>query len=230
MKSTRTHPDIPIIFEDSHLLVIDKPAGVLSQEDHTSDPDVLTLCKKYIKKKYNKPGKVWLGLVHRLDRPVSGVMVLAKTSKAASRLSEQIRNHSLKKIYWALVYGMTPMAETLVHYIEKDPKTNTVKVYNSKRGRAKKAELSFDTIKQSAHYSVVEVDLKTGRPHQIRVQLDKIGHPIWGDYKYAEEDTGPGKELALRAVQLEIKHPTKKETMVFKAPKPRTQPWDNFEY
>ena len=90
--------------------------------------------------------------------------------------------------------------------------------------------MSFDTIKQSAHYSVVEVDLKTGRPHQIRVQLDKIGHPIWGDYKYAEEDTGPGKELALRAVQLEIKHPTKKETMVFKAPKPRTQPWDNFEY
>ncbi|MBO6535151.1 MAG: RluA family pseudouridine synthase [Balneolaceae bacterium] len=230
MKSTRTHPDIPIIFEDNHLLVIDKPAGVLSQEDHTSDPDVLTLCKKYIKKRYNKPGNVWLGLVHRLDRPVSGVMVLAKTSKAASRLSEQIRNHSLKKVYWALVYGMTPMEKTLIHYIEKDHKTNTVKVYNSKKGRAKKAELSFTTIKQSAHYSVVEVDLKTGRPHQIRVQLDKIGHPIWGDYKYAEEDTGPGKELALRAVHLEVEHPTKKEKMVFKAPKPRTQPWDNFEY
>lgn len=230
MKSTFTRPDIPIIYEDNHLLVIDKPAGVLSQEDHTNDPDVLTLCKKYIKKEYNKPGNVWLGLVHRLDRPVSGVMVLAKTSKAASRLSEQVRNHKLKKTYWALVYGMTPEFAELTHFLEKDPKTNTVKAYNSKRGRAKKAELSYEVIKQSAHYSVIEVDLKTGRPHQIRVQLAKVGHPIWGDYKYAEEETGPGKQLALRAMKLEIKHPTKDEVMVFEAPKPTRQPWDNFDY
>lgn len=230
MKSTRTRPDIPIIYEDNHLLVIDKPAGVLSQEDHTNHPDVLTLCKKYIKKAHNKPGKVWLGLVHRLDRPVSGLMVLAKTSKAASRLSEQVRNHSIKKMYWALVYGMTPESDTLIHYLEKEQKSNTVRAYNSKRGRAKKAELSFQTVKQSAHYSVIEVDLKTGRPHQIRVQLNKIGHPIWGDYKYAEVDSGPGKILALRAMKLVFKHPTKGNVLTFEAPKPHKQPWDNFEY
>ncbi len=230
MNSTKTRPDIPIIYEDNHLLVIDKPAGVLSQEDHTNDPDVLTLCKKYIKKKYNKPGNVWLGLVHRLDRPVSGLMVLAKTSKAASRLSEQVRNHTINKVYWALVYGMTKESDTLIHYLEKDPKSNTVKAYGSKKGRAKKAELSFETVKQSAHYSVIKVDLKTGRPHQIRVQLNKIGHPIWGDYKYAEQDSGPGKSLALRAMKLEFQHPTKGEILRFEAPKPRKQPWDNFDY
>ena len=230
MKRTRTHPDISIIYEDNHLLVIDKPAGVLSQEDHSGDPDVLTLCKKYIKREYKKPGNVWLGLVHRLDRPVSGAMVLAKTSKAASRLSEQIRNHELKKTYWALVYGMTPAESTLVHYLEKDERNNTVKAYNSKKGSGKRAELFFKTIKQSAHYSVVEVDLKTGRPHQIRVQMAKIGHPIWGDYKYAEEDTGPGKILALRSVQISFKHPTKDEILTLDAPKPHQQPWDNFDY
>ncbi len=223
MKTTRTRPDIPIIFEDNHLLVIDKPAGVLSQEDHTNDPDVLTLCKKYIKKAYNKQGNVWLGLVHRLDRPVSGLMVLAKTSKAASRLSEQVRNHAIKKVYWAL-------SDTLIHFLEKDSKSNTVKAYGSKKGRSKKAELSYKTVKQSAHYSVIEVDLKTGRPHQIRVQLAKIGHPIWGDYKYAEEDSGPGKILALRSMKLEFKHPTKNEFLEFEAPVPRKQPWDNFDY
>lgn len=230
MKSTRTRPNISIIYEDNHLLVIDKPAGVLSQEDHTSDPDVLTLCKKYIKNEYNKPGNVWLGLVHRLDRPVSGLMVLAKTSKAASRLSEQIRNHQLKKTYWALVYGMAPSESTLVHFLEKDPKTNSVRAYNSKKGRAKRAELTFKTIKQSAHYSVLEIDLKTGRPHQIRVQLAKINHPIWGDYKYGEPDSGPGKTLALRSMKLEFTHPTKGDLLSFTAPTPHQQPWDNFDY
>ena len=230
MKTTRTRPDIPIIFEDNHLLVIDKPAGVLSQEDHTNDPDVLTLCKKYIKREYNKQGNVWLGLVHRLDRPVSGLMVLAKTSKAASRLSEQVRNHTIKKVYWALVYGMTKESDTLIHFLEKDSKSNTVRAYNSKKGRAKKAELSYHLIKQNAHYSVVKIDLKTGRPHQIRVQLAKIGHPIWGDYKYGEKDTGPGKELALRAMQIQFKHPTKGKMLTFGSKKPKKQPWDNFDY
>lgn len=230
MKTTRTKPDIPIIYEDNHLLVIDKPAGVLSQEDHTGDPDVLNLCKKYIKKEYNKPGNVWLGLVHRLDRPVSGLMVLAKTSKAASRLSKEIRNHRMEKVYWALVYGMTPMNSDLVHHLEKDRRSNYVKAYKSKKGHTKRAELSFTTIKQNAHYSVIEVDLKTGRPHQIRVQLEKIGHAIWGDYKYAEEDTGPGKDLALRAVRLEFKHPTLDKIMSFSVKPPKKQPWDFFEY
>lgn len=230
MKSTRTRPNIPIIYEDNHLLVIDKPAGVLSQEDHTGDPDILNLCKAYIKKEYNKPGDVWLGLVHRLDRPVSGLMVLAKTSKAASRLSDEIRNNRMNKTYWALVYGMTPMDSTLVHHLQKDRRSNTVKAFKSSKKKTKEAKLHFETVKQSAHYSVVEVDLVTGRPHQIRVQLEKIGHPIWGDYKYAEEDTGPGKSLALRAVKLEFKHPTLDKIMSFAVKPPKQQPWDIFEY
>ncbi len=228
--STSTTPNIPIIYEDNHLLVIDKPAGVLSQEDRTGAPDVLTLCKKYIKKEYKKPGNVWLGLVHRLDRPVSGLMVLAKTSKAASRLSEEVRNNKISKTYWALVYGMTPMEQQLTHFLEKDRRTNLVKAYNSKKKGGKEARLSFSTIKQSKDYSVVEVNLETGRPHQIRVQLSKIGHPIFGDYKYGEQGTGPGKNLALRSMKLSFKHPTKDEILSFEAPVPKKQPWDIFQY
>lgn len=229
-KSTRTTPDIPIIFEDNHLLVIDKPAGVLSQEDHTNNPDVLNLCKQYIKKKYKKPGDVWLGLVHRLDQPVSGLMVLAKTSKAASRLSEEVRNNKMKKTYWALVNGMAPMEGKLVHFLIKDQKTNLVKAYTSGKKGGKEAKLSFKTIKQSKDYSVVEVDLETGRPHQIRVQLSKIGHPIFGDYRYAEDGTGPGKNMGLRSMKLAFKHPTLDKIMSFSVKPPKQQPWDIFDY
>ncbi|MBO6571588.1 RluA family pseudouridine synthase [bacterium] len=229
-QTTRTNPDIPIIYEDNHLLVIDKPAGVLSQEDHTGDPDVLTLCKKYIKKKYNKPGDVWMGLVHRLDRPVSGVMVLARTSKAASRLSEQIRNNKMDKTYWAMVEGMTPPSDTLVHYLEKDNRSNNVSAYKKPRGKAKESKLSFETIKQNANYSLVEIDLFTGRPHQIRVQMAKEGHPLWGDYRYGEEGNKDGKEMGLRAVGLTIEHPTLKKKMTFNADVPNLQPWNFFEY
>ncbi|WP_153038337.1 RluA family pseudouridine synthase [Balneola sp. EhC07] len=229
-QTTRTNPDIPIIYEDNHLLVIDKPAGVLSQEDHTGDPDVLTLCKKYIKKKYNKPGDVWMGLVHRLDRPVSGVMVLARTSKAASRLSEQIRNNKMDKTYWAMVEGMTPPSATLVHYLEKDNRSNNVSAYKKPRGKAKESKLSFETIKQNANYSLVEIDLFTGRPHQIRVQMAKEGHSLWGDYRYGEEGNKDGKEMGLRAVRLTIEHPTLKKKMTFEASVPNLQPWNFFEY
>lgn len=228
--STGTKPPIPIIFEDNHLLVIDKPAGVLSQEDKTGKPDVLTLCKKYLKKKYNKPGDVFLGLVHRLDQPVSGVMVLAKTSKAASRLSEQIRNRNIDKTYWAIVNGMTPIEGEFRHFIAKDHKTNMVKAFASKKGKAKEARLKFTTLKQNAHFSLVEVELITGRPHQIRVQFAKAGFPLWGDYKYGSPDQGKGKTLALRAVQLTFIHPTKKEEMKFEAGIPAAQPWNIFEY
>ncbi len=229
-KSTRTNPDIPIIYEDNHLLVIDKPAGVLSQEDYTGHPDVLRLCKEYIKKKYKKPGDVWLGLVHRLDRPVSGLMVLAKTSKAASRLSEEVRHNRINKTYWALVYGMTPMEASLTHFLEKDKKTNLVKARNAKTKGGKEAKLSFKTIKQSKDYSVIEIDLETGRPHQIRVQLEKIGYPIFGDYKYGEDDSGPGKNMALRSMKLSFKHPTLDKIMKFTVKPAKQQPWDIFDY
>ncbi|MEX0609933.1 MAG: RluA family pseudouridine synthase [Balneolaceae bacterium] len=228
--TTKTNPDIPIIYEDNHLLVIDKPAGLLSQEDHTGNPDVLTLCKQYIKKKYNKPGDVFLGLVHRLDQPVSGVMVIARTSKAASRLSAQIRKRTIDKTYWAMVEGMTPVFGEMVHFLEKDSRTNTVKAFKSKRGSAKEARLKFKTLKQSAHYSLVEIDLITGRPHQIRVQMAKEGFPLWGDQKYGELGQNKGKDIALRAVKLEIEHPTKKDTLKFEAPIPKGQPWNLFEF
>lgn len=227
---TGTKPNIPIIYEDNHLLVIDKPAGVLSQEDHTGDPDVLNLCKAYIKKKYNKPGDVFLGLVHRLDRPVSGVMVLARTSKAASRLSYQIRKRTINKTYWALVKGQAPVYGELVHFLEKDNRTNTVKAYNSPKGKAKESRLKFISVRQNANHSVIEVDLITGRPHQIRVQFAKEGFPLWGDHKYGNPDQGKGEDIALRAVKLELEHPTKKELMTFKAPKPTGKPWDMFDY
>ncbi len=230
MDTTQTSPNIPIIYEDNHLLVIDKPAGVLSQEDHTGDPDVLNLCKQYIKKKYNKPGDVFLGLVHRLDRPVSGVMVLARTSKAASRLSYQIRKRTIQKTYWALVHGKSPVYGELVHFLEKDNRTNTVKAYDSPKKGAKESRLKFITLKQNDRYSVVEVDLITGRPHQIRVQFAKEGNPLWGDHKYGPQNEGQGKDIALRAVKLEIEHPTKKELMILKAPAPAGFPWNVFEY
>lgn len=228
--TTNTKPDIPVIYEDNHLLVIDKPTGLLSQEDHTGNPDALTLCKKYIKKKYNKPGDVFLGLVHRLDQPVSGVMVIARTSKAASRLSKQIRERAIDKTYWAIVHGITPVSGEFIHFLKKDSKTNTVKAFKSKKGNAKQSRLKFTTLKQNAHYSLVEVDLITGRPHQIRVQMAKEGFPLWGDYKYGDPKTVKGKDIALRAVKLEIKHPTKKEPMIFDAPIPKGPPWNFFEY
>ncbi|HKK24131.1 MAG TPA: pseudouridine synthase [Gracilimonas sp.] len=230
MNTTNTTPNIPIIFEDNHLLVIDKPAGLLSQEDYTGKPDVLNLCKRYIKEKYNKPGKVYLGLVHRLDRPVSGIMVLAKTSKAASRLSYQIRKRTISKTYWALVEGQSPVFGELVHFLDKDNKTNTVKAYSSPKSHAKESRLKFITIKTNDNFSVIEVDLITGRPHQIRVQFAKEGHPLWGDHKYGNPQSAKGKDIALRAVKLELEHPTTKELMSFKAPKPTGQPWNMFEY
>lgn len=228
--TTKTTPDIPIIYEDNHLLVIDKPTGLLSQEDYSGEPDVLTLCKQYIKKKYNKPGDVYLGLVHRLDRPVSGVMVIARTSKAASRLSAQIRKRVIDKTYWAMVNGRTPPFGELVHFLKKDSRTNVVKAFKSKKGGAKESRLKFQTLKQNAHYSLVEVDLITGRPHQIRVQMAKEGFPLWGDHKYGDPSESKGKDIALRAVKLEIEHPTKKELMTFTARIPSGQPWNFFDY
>lgn len=229
-KNTNTTPNIPIIYEDNHLLVIDKPVGVLSQEDITDDPDVLTLCKQYLKIRYNKPGNVYLGLVHRLDQPVSGVMVLAKTSKAAARLSEQVRKNNFKKTYWAMVNGVTLPEAKLIHYIAKDRNKNFVHVYNSNKSRSKKSELSYKTLKQDTNYSLIEVDLITGRPHQVRAQLAKVGHSLWGDFKYGHQAQGKRQDLALRAVELKVQHPTLKKEMVFKAPILKTEPWNLFEY
>lgn len=225
MQSTGTRPDIPIIYEDNHILAVSKPQGLLSQEDHTEQPDLLNLCKSYIKLRYGKPGNVFLGLLHRLDKPVSGVMVFAKTSKSASRISEQIRSRKVKKSYLAVLKGNPPKNGVLEHHLLKDSKTNTVKVVPNAQKKSKLASLSFKTIDQKGDLALVDINLKTGRAHQIRVQFAEIGAPVWGDKKYGRKESG---SIALHAYRFELVHPTKKDELSFEAPLPENFPWNQF--
>lgn len=225
MKTTQTKPDVEILFEDNHLLVVNKPSGILSQEDHTGDSDILTLCKSYLKREYNKPGEAFLGLMHRLDRQVSGVMVLAKTSKAASRVSEQIRRRTVKKKYITVVEGTPPPNAYLNHFIKKDEKSNRVIVSNQNDREAKEAKLMFQTLDSKEHLALLKVSLITGRAHQIRVQLSAEGYPIWGDPKYGKSRSA---EIALHSYSFQLNHPTLKKEMVFTAGAPDNFPWSSF--
>jgi len=174
---------LDILYEDNHIIVVVKPIGILSQADHTDDPDMLSILKVYIKDKYQKPGNVFLGLVHRLDRMVSGVMVFARTSKAASRLSEQVRNHEFNKQYLAVIHGKLESGNTLVDYLLKDESNNTTTVVNSTQDNAKYAELSYEVMDYNNNLTLVKIDLKTGRAHQIRVQFSSRNYPLYGDKK-----------------------------------------------
>ena len=208
--------NLKIIYEDNHIIVVEKIPNIPSQADKTGDMDMLTLVKGYIKEKYNKPGNVYLGLVHRLDRPVGGIMVFAKTSKAASRLSEQVRTKSIKKIYLAVVDGKFDKTKgTLEDYLYKDERNNISKVVKKEKKNSKFAKLDYEVLKYNEikDLSLVKVNLHTGRHHQIRVQLSNFGHSIFGDQKYGTR--GKGKQIALWAYQLTIIHPTTKEEMVF---------------
>lgn len=221
---------IKVIYEDNHLLVVEKPVNVLSQGDDTNDKDMVNLLKDYIKVKYNKPGNVFIGLVHRLDRPVGGIMVFAKTSKAASRLSEQVRNKSFKKTYRAVLNGnMRKDNDTLKDYLYKNKKTNMVSVVNKNHKDAKDAELSYETIAKNGKFSMVQVDLKTGRPHQIRVQFSSRKHPLFGDQRYGQDVNKKGDQIALWSYKIEITHPTTKEKMEFICEPPNKYPWNLFE-
>lgn len=198
-----------ILYEDNHIIVVFKPAGILSQADKTGDDDMLTLIKKYIKEKYNKPGNVYLGLVHRLDRQVSGIMVFAKTSKAASRLSEEIRNNKMHKKYRAIIHGYLDKKEgTLINRIEK--LDNKKVLIDTPSG--KEAILNYKVIKEKNNLSLVDIDLVTGRYHQIRIQFASINHSLLGDYLYNKMDTN---NLALVSYSLSFIHPTTKEKMNF---------------
>ena len=221
--------NIKVIYEDNHLLAVEKPVNVLSQGDNTEDPDMLTLLKEYIKVKYDKPGNVYMGLVHRLDRPVGGVMVFAKKSKAASRLSDQIRKREFKKVYITVVRG-TPKnkKDTLEHYLLKDKRTNTVKVVSESTEGAKQAVLDYEVLASNEELSIVRVNLHTGRPHQIRVQFSSIGCPVYGDQKYGAHINKPGQQIALWSYEITCSHPTKKDEVVFKSLPPDTRPWDKF--
>ncbi|CEK36295.1 MAG: RluA family pseudouridine synthase [Paraclostridium sordellii] len=221
---------INVIYEDNHLLVVEKPVNVLSQGDDTNDKDMVNLLKNYLKVKYNKPGNVFVGLVHRLDRPVGGIMVFAKTSKAASRLSEQVRNKSFKKTYRAVLNGnMKKDKDILKDYLYKNKKTNMVSVVNKNHKDAKDAELSYETISKNEKFSMVQVDLKTGRPHQIRVQFSSRNHPLFGDQRYGQHINKKGDQIALWSYKIEITHPTTKEKMEFICNPPNNYPWNLFE-
>ncbi len=205
-----------VIYEDNHIIVVEKPVNIPSQGDKTGDIDLLTIVKEYIKEKYQKPGNVYLGLIHRLDRPVGGVMVFAKTSKAASRLSEQVRENKFKKTYLAIVNGkMESDKETLEDYLLKNEKTNMSKVVSEGTKNSKMASLDYETLKydEELNLSVLKVNLHTGRHHQIRVQLSSRNHSIYGDQKY--NGRGHGKQIALWAYKLKIYHPITNEEMSF---------------
>lgn len=228
MKHTQTDPNIRIIHEDRHLLVIDKPHNVLSQKDHTGDPDVLNLCKSYLGTKQNKSGSIYLGLVHRLDRPVGGLMLLAKSSKAAGGLAGQMRDRLIQKTYWAITYGDPPANGVLTHHLLKNRQTNVVETASGDNKKAKKAILSFARLQQADKLNLLSLHLQTGRPHQIRVQLSAEGYPVWGDYKYGLPDQPDGRTIALRATELIFDHPVSAEQMRFELPPPDKEPWNRF--
>ena len=200
---------LEILYEDNHIIVVVKPANVLSQSDNTGDIDMLSLVKTYVKEKYNKPGEVYIGLVHRLDRPTGGIMVFARTSKAAERLSKQIIDHTFKKSYLAVVPNLNLDEETFTDYIEKCENGNSIIVDEIS---GKYAELSFKTITKKDNLSLVDISLLTGRHHQIRVQFSSRGYPLYGDQRYGKLDK---KQLALFAYKVSFIHPVKKEEMTF---------------
>lgn len=215
---------IKVIYEDNHLLVVVKPINVPVQEDESEDLDFLTMLKDYIKKKYNKPGNVYLGLVHRLDRPVGGIMVFAKTSKCASRLSEQVRDHQMKKEYHAVVMNKVPDNGTLVDKLLKDNDKNIVRI--DKDG--KEAILDYELVDYKNNMSLVKINLKTGRSHQIRVQFSSRNYPLYGDQKY-NSDSKVGEQIALYATSLSFFHPVTKELLTFTTELPNKHPWNIFD-
>jgi 23S rRNA pseudouridine1911/1915/1917 synthase len=215
---------INIIYEDNHLIVVEKPINIPTQEDNTKDKDLLTILKEYIKEKYNKPGNVYLGLVHRLDRPVGGIMVFARTSKAASRLSEQVRNKTFKKTYNAVVIGNIENTGKLKDYLLKDEKRNIVKVDE----KGKEAILNFKKLNFKDNMSLVEINLETGRSHQIRVQMSHHGYPLFGDQKY-NKTAKVGEQIALFAKKIEFVHPTTNELLTFELDLPNRYPFTIFK-
>lgn len=220
-----------ILFEDNHIIVVSKPQGIPSMPDESGDEDLLTMVKSYIKEKYNKPGEAFVGLVHRLDRPTGGAMVFAKTSKAASRLSEQIKSGEFGKVYYAVVCGRPRESKgKIVSYLKKDEKTNMAKIVPQATEGAKRAELDYEMLEfnQATNHALVKVKLYSGRGHQIRVQLKSIKCPIFGDQKYGGEDM-PKVMLNLFACELSFLHPITQQKLVFRVYPPETQvAWNEF--
>ena len=219
-----------IIYEDNHIIVVLKEQNIPCCEDESKDLDLLNIIKNYIKVRDEKPGNVYIGLVHRLDRPTGGVMVFAKTSKAAARLSEQMKNGDFQKIYYAVLCGILPKKkQTLTNYLKKNPINNMVYVCGQTVQGAKFAELEYNVIEEKAGLSLTEIKLHTGRTHQIRVQTSSLGYPVYGDMRYGGENAVKGN-LALWATSLSFTHPVTKERLTFKVEPPKTNsPWKIFD-
>lgn len=219
-----------VLYEDNHIIVVLKPQNVASQGDESGDQNMLDMVKDYVKQTKNKPGNVFVGLVHRLDRPTGGVMVFAKTSKAASRLTEQIKTGEMHKKYLAVVQGVPKNSrEHLVNYLLKNPKKNTVSVVPQTTTNAKRAELEYKLVGSCDGYSLLEINLITGRSHQIRVQLSHIGFPLYADVKYGA-NSAKGQNLGLWAYELKLVHPTTQMSHTFKSiPPTSAMPWVLFE-
>ncbi|WP_053406906.1 RluA family pseudouridine synthase [Persicobacter sp. CCB-QB2] len=218
-----------VVFEDNHLLVVDKDAGVLVQGDATGDKTLLDYAKEYIKEKYNKPGAVFLHAVHRLDRPVSGLVILARTSKALERMTKAFRDKKVYKTYWAVVKKRPPKWEDkLVNYLKKDGKRNVTTAYDKEVEGAQRSELTYKSLGKMNEHFLLEVNPLTGRPHQIRVQLSHMGCPIRGDLRYGFHKPNPDKSINLHALYLNFTHPVTKEKMFLRAGVPANDFWEQW--
>ncbi|RVU90032.1 RluA family pseudouridine synthase [Flavobacterium columnare] len=230
MKIISNKNNLNVLYEDNHLIVVNKRVGDIVQGDKTGDKPLSDVVKEYLKEKYNKPGEVFLGVVHRLDRPTTGFVLFAKTSKALSRLNDLFKNRATQKTYWAVVKNKPPQTEaTLVHYLKRNPQKNTSKAHTKEVLDSKKAILDYKIIKELNHYFALEINLHTGRHHQIRSQLSAIGCPIKGDLKYGFDRSNTDGGIHLHARKLELIHPVSKEKMKIIAPVPEDIIWKAIE-
>ncbi|MDT0293803.1 RluA family pseudouridine synthase [Mesonia ostreae] len=226
-KIVSTPQNLHVIYEDNHLIMINKRAGDLVQGDKTGDLPLSDVVKIYLKKKYKKPGNVYLGVVHRLDRPTTGIVLFAKTSKALPRLNKIFAERKNQKTYWAMVQKTpSPKNGTLIHYLKRNPKQNKSYAHVNEVPESKKGILHYKTLQELDRYTLLEIDLETGRHHQIRSQLSSIGSPIKGDLKYGFNRSNPDASIHLHARKLTLVHPVQKEEMTFIAPLPKDPLWD----
>lgn len=222
-----TKDNLEVLFEDNHLLIVNKKSGDIVQGDKTGDKPLSEVVKEYIKEKYNKPGEVFLGVVHRLDRPTSGIIIFARTSKALERLNKMLRDRDISKTYWAVIKNNSKKTtDTLIHFLKKNPKNNKSTVFKKEAEGSKKAILHYKTIKNLENYSLLEIDLETGRHHQIRAQLSFIGSPIKGDLKYGAPRSNKDGSIHLHARKINFIHPVSKKEISIIAPAPSEIIWN----
>lgn len=230
MKILSNKNNLQVLHEDNHIIVINKRVGDIVQGDKTGDKPLSEVVKEYIKEKYNKPGEVFLGVVHRLDRPTSGIVVFARTSKALTRLNETFKNRETQKTYWAVVKNSPPKEkDSLIHFLTRNSKNNTSKAHIKEVNDSKKASLSYSIFQKLNNYFALEIDLHTGRHHQIRSQLAAIGSPIKGDLKYGFDRSNPDGGIHLHARKLILQHPVSKEILTFIANTPNDIIWNSIK-